>query len=113
AALLELGDAALAARARSALRGFLELIGNLACDCLGTPADDAEPLPLPEQAEHALARSGLREYYERDSRGNAESRVENLDELVNVAARFRRTPEDVEAGLSELAAFLSHAAPEA
>ena len=113
AALLELGDAALAARARSALRGFLELIGNLARDCLGTPADDAEPLPLPEQAEHALARSGLREYYERDSRGNAESRVENLDELVNVAARFRRTPEDVEAGLSELAAFLSHAALEA
>jgi len=39
--------------------------------------------------------------------------VENLDELVNVAARFRRTPEDLEAGLSELAAFLAHAALEA
>jgi DNA helicase-2/ATP-dependent DNA helicase PcrA len=55
----------------------------------------------------------LRDYYERDSRGNAEARVENLDELVNVASRFAPTPEDIEAGLSELAAFLAHAALEA
>ncbi|HKU79139.1 MAG TPA: 3'-5' exonuclease, partial [Rhodanobacteraceae bacterium] len=61
----------------------------------------------------AITQSGLRDYYERDSRGNAEARVENLDELVNVASRFEPTPEDVEAGLSELAAFLAHAALEA
>jgi len=72
-----------------------------------------EPLPLAEQIEHAIARSGLRDFYEKDSRGSAESRVENLDELVNVASRFSRTPEDLEAGLSELAAFLAHAALEA
>src|SRR5689334_22424788 len=59
------------------------------------------------------ARSGLRDFYEKDSRGSAESRVENLDELINVASRFSRTPEDLEAGLSELAAFLAHAALEA
>ncbi len=70
-------------------------------------------LTLPEQVEHALAVSGLRAFYEKDSRGNAESRVENLDELVNVAARFERTPDDLEAGLGELAAFLAHAALEA
>jgi DNA helicase-2/ATP-dependent DNA helicase PcrA len=74
---------------------------------------DSEPLALHEQIEHALARSALRDFYEKDSRGSAESRVENLDELVNVASRFRRTPEDLEAGLSELAAFLAHAALEA
>ncbi len=72
-----------------------------------------EPLPLAEQIEHAIARSGLRDFYEKDSRGSAESRVENLDELINVASRFSRTPEDLEAGLSELAAFLAHAALEA
>ncbi len=72
-----------------------------------------EPLPLAEQIEHAMARSGLRDFYEKDSRGSAESRTENLDELVNVASRFRRTPDDLEAGLSELAAFLAHAALEA
>ena len=78
-------------------------------------ASDAleEPLPLAEQIDHAIQRSGLREYYEADSRGSAESRVENLDELVNVASRFERTPEDIEAGFSELTAFLAHAALEA
>jgi len=137
AALAELGADQLAGRAKNALRAFLQLIEGLARDCLApsrtpefslagarlleesTPAasnesaDVDEPLALSEQIEHALARSGLRDFYEKDSRGSAESRVENLDELSNVAARFRRTPEDLEAGLSELAAFLSHAALEA
>jgi DNA helicase-2/ATP-dependent DNA helicase PcrA len=71
------------------------------------------PLPLAEQIDHAMQRSGLREFYEADSRGSAESRVENLDELVNVASRFERLPEDIEAGFTELTAFLSHAALEA
>ena len=134
AVLGELGAGTLAGRATNALRAFLELIEGLANECLvrATPEralappltaeDNAvnggaenrdEPLALAEQIEHALARSALRDFYEKDSRGSAESRVENLDELVNVASRFRRTPEDFEAGLSELAAFLSHAALEA
>ncbi len=123
AALGELASDALAARAKNAVRAFLELIEGLARDCLAAPAqprhgvDEAEPgdaaLTLAEQVEHAIARAGLREFYEKDSRGSAESRVDNLDELVNVAARFRRTPDDLEAGLSELSAFLSHAALEA
>ncbi len=74
---------------------------------------ERDPLPLAEQIDHAIQRSGLRDFYEADSRGSAESRVENLDELVNVASRFERTPEDVEAGFSELTAFLAHAALEA
>ena len=124
AVLSELGAAVLAARATNALRAFLELIENLARDCQTPPLrapdegdstalDSDEPLPLAEQIEQALACSALRDYYEKDSRGSAESRVENLDELVNVASRFERTAEDIDAGLSELAAFLSHAALEA
>ena len=168
AVLGELGAQALAARAKNALRAFVQLIDELARDCLtpssrrpgqspepaslsGKELDDRpllrpalraigaadvrsgilpsqsgvlqddeqertqadEPPPLAGQIEHAMARSGLRDFYEKDSRGSAESRVENLDELVNVASRFRRTPDDLEAGLSELAAFLSHAALEA
>ncbi len=121
AALGELGDSTLAARAKNALRGFLALVAELARDCLapaiaGGAGDDeagtAEPLPLAEQMEHAIERSGLRDYHERD-KTSAESRLENLDELVNVASRFERTADDVEAGLSELAAFLAHAALEA
>lgn len=75
------------------------------------PAID-EPLPLAEQMDHAIVRSGLREHHEKD-KTSAETRTENLDELVNVASRFERTPEDIEAGLSDLSAFLSHAALEA
>jgi len=74
---------------------------------------DDKGLTLAEQMDHAISHTGLRDFYEKDSRGNAESRTENLDELVNVASRFELTPDDIDAGLSELAAFLSHAALEA
>ncbi|WP_067650298.1 DNA helicase II [Dokdonella koreensis] len=121
ASLAELAGAELAGRAKNALRAFLELIDALARECLSpeaagdVPADAVidEPLSLQKQVELAIGRTGLRDFYESDSRGGAESRVENLDELVNVADRFEPTPEDVEAGLSRLGAFLAHAALEA
>ena len=123
AALSELAGASLAGRAKNALKVFLALIAELAKTCAGAspalPPDAVlgtaahEPLPLAEQIDHAIQRTGLRDFYEADSRGSAESRVENLDELVNVASRFERTPEDIEAGFSELTAFLAHAALEA
>jgi DNA helicase-2/ATP-dependent DNA helicase PcrA len=105
AALAELAGGALNTRAKNALRGFMTVIEGL--------ARDSGDITLAEQVERAITQSGLRDYYERDSRGNAEARVENLDELVNVASRFEPTPEDIEAGLSELASFLAHAALEA
>jgi DNA helicase-2/ATP-dependent DNA helicase PcrA len=105
AALAELAGGALNTRAKNALRGFMTVIDGL--------ARDSGDITLAEQVERAITQSGLRDYYERDSRGNAEARVENLDELVNVASRFEPTPEDIEAGLSELASFLAHAALEA
>lgn len=105
AALNELTANDLAGRAKNALKTFLTLIETLAHSCTG--------LSLFEQIEHALSQSGLRDFYEKDSRGSAESRIENLDELVNVASRFQRTAEDIDAGLSELGAFLAHAALEA
>src|SRR6185312_2139255 len=106
----EAAGAGLAGRAKNALKGFLTLINELAATCASST--DAT-LPLSEQIDHAIQRSGLRDFYEADSRGNAESRVENLDELVNVASRFERNAEDIEAGFSELTAFLAHAALEA
>jgi DNA helicase II / ATP-dependent DNA helicase PcrA len=121
----------LAPRSRNALRAYVELIEALAKETLGAPSAAAESdnaglfdaqddaldqievgLTLSEQMETVIARSALRDYYEKDSRGSAEARVENLDELVNVAGRFQLSAEDEEAGLSELAAFLSTAALE-
>ncbi len=110
AALAELTEASLAGRAKNALKAFLVLIDELNKTCA---SNDDSALPLSEQMDHAIQRSGLRDFYEADSRGSAESRVENLDELVNVASRFERTAEDIEAGFSELTAFLAHAALEA
>ncbi|MDE2258413.1 MAG: DNA helicase II [Xanthomonadaceae bacterium] len=110
AASTEAAGAGLAGRAKNALKAFAALIDELAKACA---SDSDAPMALSEQVEHAIAKSGLRDYYEADSRGNAESRVENLDELVNVASRFERTVEDIEAGFSELTAFLAHAALEA
>ncbi|WP_347259795.1 DNA helicase II [Rudaea sp.] len=110
AVLAEFITGDLAGRAKNALRGFVDLIEALAGDCAG---GDESAMALAEQIDIAIQKSGLRDYYEADARGSAESRVENLDELVNVASRFERTPEDLEANLSELAAFLAHAALEA
>ena len=112
AALVELANGSeLAGRAKNAVKAFLVLIDEMARTFVGRTSDEA--LNLAEQIDHAITHTGLRDFYEKDSRGNAESRVENLDELVNVASRFELTPDDIEAGLGELAAFLSHAALEA
>ncbi|RAN75152.1 DNA helicase II [Bacillus sp. SRB_336] len=110
----------LAGRAKNALKAFLTLIDGMARAFTAVPPDATgearsedegsdKSLTLAEQIDHAITHTGLRDFYEKDSRGNAESRVENLDELVNVASRFERTTEDIDAGLSELSAFLSHA----
>lgn len=95
----------LAGRVRNALFAFMERLDTLA-------ADSAE-LELKERFDHVIARSGLREHYQREGQLNAETRIENLDELVSVASRFELSAEDREAGLSELAAFLAHATLEA
>jgi DNA helicase-2/ATP-dependent DNA helicase PcrA len=137
AALGELSSGGeLAGRAKNAVKAFLGLIEEMARafspsplrgegrgEGTGLPDTSASPAPptslgsqeltLAEQIDHAITHSGLRDFYEKDSRGNGEARVENLDELVNVASRFERTDEDNELGLSELSAFLAHATLEA
>ena len=99
---------ALAARARNAVAGFLTLLEQL----------DAETtdLALKDRVDHVLARSNLREHWSSEARGqlDAESRLENLDELVSVASRFSRAElDDDQESMSELVAFLSYAALEA
>ncbi len=103
AVLLEMSGNGLAARARNALRGFVELIEAL--------AREIAELPLHEQIAHVLARSGLYAHYEKESRGLLDARTDNLDELVTVASRFTRAEGDEE--MPELVAFLAYAALEA
>jgi DNA helicase-2/ATP-dependent DNA helicase PcrA len=105
----------MAGRARNALAAFVQLIELL----------DAQTaaLDLKEKIDHVLLRSALREHWARESKGglDADSRTENLDELVSVASRFARADHDPLAlddapeaeRMSELVAFLSYAALEA
>ena len=99
-------DGELTARARNALAAFLALVDAL--------DGETRDLPLQDKVDHVLARSGLRAHYENESRGQLDSRTDNLDELVSVASRFTRREDDEEAAaLTELVAFLSYAALEA
>jgi len=128
------GSNELAGRAKNAVKAFLALIDGMARSFagigngesgMGEAEANADAVPIPnspfpipvltlaEQIDHAITHTGLRDFYEKDSRGNGEARVENLDELVNVASRFELTAEDIDLGLSELSAFLSHATLEA
>lgn len=95
----------LSARARNALGGFAQLIDGL--------MEEVSELPLAEKIDHALARSGLRLHYEKESQGQLDSRTDNLDELVSVASRFVRGDEEDAAAMPELVAFLAYAALEA
>ena len=90
-------------RARAALKRFLELIEDL---------DGAtRHLALPELADAVLRGSGLVEHYRKEKGEKAESRVENLEELVNATRNFN--PELDRDDDDRLAAFLSQAALEA
>jgi DNA helicase II / ATP-dependent DNA helicase PcrA len=95
----------LAGRARNALAGFAQLIDAL--------AGEVAELSLKDKIDHVLARSNLRVHYANESKGSADSRVENLDELVSVASRFVRGDDEESAQLTELVAFLAYAALEA
>jgi len=95
----------LAGRARNALAGFIALIEALTVE--------VAELELKDKIDHVLMRSGLRDFYLNESKGQLDSRTENLDELVSVASRFVRRDDEETAGMSELTAFLAYASLEA
>ena len=96
----------LSARAKNALNGFLAIIRHI----------DAhrEGMELYELFDFILIQSQLRAHYTKESKGELDSRVDNLDEWVSVASRFaRRIVPDEEQDASELSLFLAYAALEA
>ncbi len=93
---------AAACKAGKKFAGFVSLIEGLQNGIVG--------LPLMEQVEHVVARSGLLEFYQNEKDG--EDRVENLGELANAAAGFA-AEYATEGDDTSLAAFLGHAALEA
>ena len=123
-----IADGAASPRAAGALRGFLDLIDELAIG----PDDIA----LHELVESTVEGSGLLDYYRQEKVDRAQTRIENLQELVIAAGQFDfdgedRGPRDPDAAgdapgegdgaqvdgtdrntVTPLTAFLSHAALE-
>ncbi|MFQ6371549.1 DNA helicase II [Shewanella sp. YIC-542] len=93
----------LGGRAANAVRGFLDLIVML--------EHDTDELALYRKADQVIQASGLKQMYEQEKGEKAQSRVENLEELVTAARTFE-VPEEL-LDMGELNAFLSHAALEA
>ena len=92
-------------RAANAISLFMQMIDEMR----ETMAD----WTLGNQTQGVIEHSKLVSHYEKEPRETMESRVENLQELVNAATLFVLPPEDEEAGLDPLQSFLSHAALEA
>ncbi len=92
----------LGGRASTAIVVFLNLIERMAKETAG--------LDLHEQVDHVIHASGLIDFFKKEKGERGETRVENLEELVSAAKGFKKDPAD---DMSELDAFLSHAALEA
>ena len=104
AALRTIAEGMVGARAAGALKRFLDLIDEL--------ASGFHDIALHEQIETAVESSGLLEYYQREKIDRAQTRIENLKELVIAAGQFVADGEDQDPQ-DPLTAFLSHAALEA
>jgi DNA helicase II / ATP-dependent DNA helicase PcrA len=92
----------LAGRSASAVMAFLNLVERM--------ARDTAELDLADKVDHVIHQSGLVEFFKKEKGERGEARIENLEELVSAARSFEKDPSDE---MSELDAFLAHAALEA
>jgi len=94
-------------RASNALQAFLDLINQL--------GEDTEHAQLHEQTEHVIRYSGLIAHHEKEKGEKAQSRIENLEELVTAARQFEQNWENMESEeqTNVLSAFLDQAALDA
>ncbi|QLB45236.1 DNA helicase II [Mannheimia pernigra] len=93
----------LSGRAASSLLRFVELINAL--------DQETEQMPLAEQTDYVIKKSGLYEMYKQEKGEKGEVRIENLEELVTATKQFVK-PDEAE-DLTDLTAFLTHASLEA
>ena len=101
AAIVENG--LVSARAGNALKGFARLIEEM--------QQTTDGLELHEVVEHVIHHSGLIDHFNKDKSDRAESRIENLEELVSAAKSFEVSDEDAEA-MDPATAFLTYASLE-
>lgn len=85
----QLVEAGLTARAKTSVNGFLTLIEAL--------DQSTDGLDLQDQVMQVVSRSGLQLHFEKDTSEQGQSRLENIDELINAVSQFKpmRTNESV------------------
>ena len=105
AALQLIQDGHLPQRAALALAKFTELIERL--------REQTASLELDEQLNDVIQMSGLHAHFAKEKGDKSESRLENLQELINAAKQFRYEQDEEEDELPLLVAFLAHASLEA
>ncbi|MDP8170290.1 DNA helicase II [Pasteurella skyensis] len=93
----------LSGRAANALLRFTELINAIDIE--------TSEMPLFEQTEFVINRSGLLDMYQKEKGEKGEARIENLGELVTATRQFTK-PDEAE-DMTDLTAFLTHASLEA
>ncbi|MBO0612825.1 MAG: helicase [Pseudomonadota bacterium] len=92
-------------RASNGVLGFVQLIKRM--------ASDIHSLPLREQVEIVIDLAGLKPHFIAKEKEKGKERVENLEELVTAAHSYTHVQSEETPDISELSAFLSHAALEA
>lgn len=110
--LLEQG---LTPRAKTAISGFKSLIESL--------DETSQNKDLKDQTIQVISRSGLQLHFEKDQSEQGQSRLENLDELINAASSFKSPQENTSSADEDvigdvaydnpMAEFLAQAALEA
>lgn len=90
-------EKALAARARTAIEGFQQIVLQL--------KNDTQELPLGATVDKVLKDTGLLEFHKNEKGEKGQARVENLQELINACGSFVGEDEDI----SDLAEFLDGA----
>ncbi len=94
----------LAARSTNALASFIKLMEHMSAE--------TEDLTLADKMDRVLKLSTLLEHHRNDKSEKAQTRFENLEELISAASYFTYE-DDEEEPMDEMSAFLSHAALEA
>ncbi len=105
AALQLVEDNKLTARARTGVTTYIDLIRRM--------QDDSQVLSLSEQIRMTIEDSGLKAHFDKDKSEKGEARRENLQELIGAGKSFEFEHNPEIDDMSELDAFLAHAALEA
>ncbi len=96
-------DGDLGGRETKALNAFVELI---------TRMSELDGLTLSKLIASVVDLSELREHYRKEKGERGETRLENIEELINAAGKFNMNEEEARENMTPLQAFLANAALE-